>query len=132
MFYVHVETRISSLGYIKLKRLDNDIKTKNISKLVQMMKLKENQEKQVPHSGIEPTCITKTQCAWSRTVQCRNLLATEPTTSPRIITFTVQVNRTSWLRKNNNESFWKLQKYVFLKQNNFMRIDELPYHSSIF
>ena len=28
--------------------------------------------------------------------------------------------------------FVKLQKYAFLKQNNFMRIDELPYHSSLF
>ena len=32
MFYAHVDTRISSLSYIKLKRLDNDIKTKTISK----------------------------------------------------------------------------------------------------
>ena len=32
MFYAHVDTRISSLSYIKLKRLDNDIKTKSISK----------------------------------------------------------------------------------------------------
>ena len=29
-------------------------------------------------------------------------------------------------------NFVKLQKYAFLKQNNFMRIDELPYHSSLF
>ena len=32
MFYEHVDTRISSPGYIELKRLDNDIKTKSISK----------------------------------------------------------------------------------------------------
>ena len=32
VFYEHVDTRISSLVYIKLKRLDNDIKTKSISK----------------------------------------------------------------------------------------------------
>ena len=32
MFYEHVDTRISSLSYIKLERLDNDIKTKSISK----------------------------------------------------------------------------------------------------
>ena len=31
-FYEHVDTRISSLSYIKLKRLDNDIKTKSIAK----------------------------------------------------------------------------------------------------
>ena len=41
VFYGHVDTRISSLRYIKLNRLDNNIKTK----LVQIMKLKENQEK---------------------------------------------------------------------------------------
>ena len=28
--------------------------------------------------------------------------------------------------------FVKLQKYAFLKPNSFMRIDELPYHSSFF
>ena len=49
-----------------------------------------------------------------------------------VITCTVQVNRTSWLRQNNDEKFVKLQKYAFLKQYNFMRIDELPYHSSFF
>ena len=32
MFYEHVDTRFSSLRYIKLKRLDNDIKIKSISK----------------------------------------------------------------------------------------------------
>ena len=47
MFYEHLDTRISSLSYIKLKRLDNDIKTKAFQELVQMMKLKENQEKSV-------------------------------------------------------------------------------------
>ena len=30
MFYEHVDTGVSSLSYIKLKRLDNDIKTKSI------------------------------------------------------------------------------------------------------
>ena len=34
--------------------------------------------------------------------------------------------------KQRREIFLKLQKYAFLKQNNFMRIDELPYHSSLF
>ena len=41
-----MDTRISSLSYIKLKRLDIDIKTA-FQELVQMMKLKENQEKSV-------------------------------------------------------------------------------------
>ena len=34
--------------------------------------------------------------------------------------------------KTTTRNFVKLQKYAFLKQNNFMRIDELPYHSSLF
>ena len=29
-------------------------------------------------------------------------------------------------------NFCKITKYAFLKQNSFMRIDELPYHSSFF
>ena len=32
MFYEHVDTRISSLSYIKSKRLDNDMKSKSISR----------------------------------------------------------------------------------------------------
>ena len=37
------------------------------------------------------------------------------------------------LRDGFNEK-WEdpLQKYAFLQQNNFMRIDELPHHSSLF
>ena len=45
MFYEHVDTRISSLSYIIVKRFDNDIKTKTLQKLIQIMKLKENQNK---------------------------------------------------------------------------------------
>ena len=41
---------------------------KTIQKLVQIMKLKENQEKR-PHRGIEPACITKIQCLRSGTDQ---------------------------------------------------------------
>ena len=119
-------------GYIELKRLDNDTKTKSISKTCTNDETKGKPRKKVPHRCIEPAHITKTQSAWCGTVHCRNLSATEPSISPSVITCTVQVNRTSWLRRNNNENFVKLQKYAFLKQNNFMRIDELLYHSSLF
>ena len=53
----------SSLSYIKVKRFDKDIKTKTLQKLIQIMKLKENQntpppppkeKKTMPHHGIEP------------------------------------------------------------------------------
>ena len=82
-----------------------------------MMKLKENQEKKVSHRCIErePACITKTQCAWSGTVHCRNLSATEPSISSSVITCTVQVNRTSWLRRKNNENFCKITKICLLE-----------------
>ena len=132
MFYEHVDTRISSLSYIKLKRLNNDIKTKSISKTCTNDETKGKPRKKVSHRCIEPACITKTQCAWSGTVQCRNLSATEPSISPSVIACTVQVNRTSWLRQTTTIIFVKLQKYALLKQNNFMRIDELPHHSSLF
>ena len=82
-----------------------------------MMKLKENQEKKVPLRCIEPTtaCITKTRCAWSGTVHCRNLSATEPSILPSVITCTEQVNRTSWLRRNNNENFCEITKICLLE-----------------
>ena len=85
-----------------------------------MMKLKENEEKKVPHRCIEPAmaCISKTQkkkCAWSGTVHCRNLSAIELSLTPSVITCTVQVNRASWLRRNNNENFCKITKMCLLE-----------------
>ena len=88
------------------------LKQKAFQKLVQMMKLKENQEKKY-HSYRTRMHNKKTQCAWSRTVQCRNFSATEPSISPSVITCTVQENRTSSLRQNNNENFCKITK-IFL------------------
>ena len=35
-------------------------------------------------------------------------------------------------KKTKTRNFVKLQIYAFLKQNTFLRIDELPYHSSFF
>ena len=50
-----------------------------------------------------------------------------------VITCTVQVNRTSWLRQNNDEKFCKITKICLLEtKKNFMRIDELPFNSSLF
>ena len=49
-----------------------------------------------------------------------------------VITCIVQVNLTSFCVKTTTRNFVKLQKYASLKQINFMRIDELPYHSSLF
>ena len=81
------------------------------------MKLKKNQEKKVPHRCIEPAtaCITKTQSAWSGMAHCRNLSATERSISANVITCTVQVDRTSWLHRNNNENFCKITKICLLE-----------------
>ena len=71
------------------------------------MKLKENQEKSAT-SVYRTHMHNKTQCAWSGTVQCRNLSTTELSISP-------SVNRTSWLRQNNNENFCKITKICLLE-----------------
>ena len=115
MFYEQVETGISSLSYIKLNRLDNDVKTKSILRTCTNDETKGKPRKKVSHPGIEPAYITKTQCAWSGTVQSRNLSATEPSISPSVITCTVQVTRTSWLRQNNNDNFCKITKICLLE-----------------
>ena len=94
------------------------------------MKLKENQEKK-PHPGIEPE-FNKTRCARSGTVQRRYHSATLPSISEVLLLVQYKWTGQVGCVKTKTRNFVKLQKYVFLKQNNFMRIDELPYHSSLF
>ena len=77
-------------------------------KNIQIMKLKENQEKNA--TSRYRTNITKTQCAWSGIVQHQTDSVTEPSISLSIITCTVQVNWTSLLRQNNDEKFSKVTK----------------------
>ena len=48
VFYEHVDMRVSSLRYIELKRLDNDIKTKSISKTCTNYETKGKQRQKVP------------------------------------------------------------------------------------
>ena len=57
-FYEHVDTRISSLGYIKLKRLDNDIKQKAFQKLYKLWNQRKTKKK-VPHRDFKPACMRK-------------------------------------------------------------------------
>ena len=114
VFYEHVDTRIPSLGYIKLKRLDNDIKQKAFQKLVQIMKLKKPRKK-CHICGIEPACITKTLCARSGTVQRLTHWATLSSISRSVITCTVQVNQTRWLLENKDEKFCKITKICLLE-----------------
>ena len=113
VFYEHVDTRISSLSYIKLKRSDNDIKKKAFQKLAQIMKLKENQEKK-PHPGIEPEFNKNSVCMErnSSTPIPPGHIAVDIRS---VITCTVQVNRTSWLRQNNEEKFCKITKTCLLE-----------------
>ena len=49
-----MDTRISSLSYIKLKHLVNVIKTKSISKTCTNYETKGKPRKKLPHPGIEP------------------------------------------------------------------------------
>ena len=67
VFYEHVDTRISSLSYIKLKRLDNDIKTKSISKTCTNYETKGKPKQKKTHPGIEPE-FNKNSVCMERTV----------------------------------------------------------------
>ena len=102
------------------------------------MKLKENQEKKVPHRGIEPAYITKTQSARSGTVQRQTHSTTMiPERYNLYSTDQIRYSTSAWTGqvgcvKTTTRNFVKLQKYDFLKQNSFMSIDELPYYSSFF
>ena len=94
------------------------LKQKAFQILVQIMKLKENQEK-VSHCGIEPACITKTLCARSGTVHRLTHWATLSSISWTVKTCTVQVNRISWLRQNKDEIFCKITKICLLETKYF-------------
>ena len=102
------------------------LKQKALQKLPQIMKLKENQEKK-PHPGIEPE-FNKNSVCMERNSSTPIPLGHIAVDTRSIITCTVQVG----FVKTTTRNFVKLQKYAFCKQNNFMRIDELPYHSSLF
>ena len=126
-----MDTRFSTLSYIKLKRLDNDIKTKSITKTCTNYETIGKPRKK-SHIPVSNPNLTKSRCAWSGTVQRRYHSATMPSISE--VLFLVQYKWTGQVGcvKTTTRNFVKLQKYAFLKQNNFMRIDELPYHSSLF
>ena len=107
------------------------LKQKAFQKLAQIMKLKENQEKKC-HIPVSNSNSNKNSVCMERNSSTPIPLGHIAVVNRSVITCTVQVNRTSWLRQTTTRNFVKLQKYAFLKQNNFMRIDELPYHSSLF
>ena len=107
------------------------LKQKSFQKLAQIMKLKENQEKK-GHIPVSNPNLTKTRCAWSGTVQRRYHSATLPSISEVLLLVQYKWTGQVGCVKTTTRNLVKLQKHAFLKQNNFMRIDELPYHSSLF
>ena len=98
------------------------LKQKAFEKLAQIMK---------PHPGIEPE-FNKNSVCMERNSSTPLPLGHIAVDIRSVITCTVQVNRTRWLRQNNDEKSCKITKICLLETNNFMRIDELPYHSSLF
>ena len=96
------------------------------------MKLKENQENDAT-SRYRTQFDNKNSMCMKQNSPTPNPLVHRAVDIRSVLTWTVQVNRTSWLRQNNDEKFCNIsKKNAFLKQNHFIRIDELPYHSSLF
>ena len=95
------------------------------------MKQKENQGKKCHIVVSNPHKNPKNSVCMERNSLTPNPLGHRAIDIMSVITCSVQVNRTSWLRQNDDEKFCKIIK-ICLKQYNLMRIDELPYHSSLF
>ena len=89
------------------------LKQKAFQKLAQIMKLKENQEKK-PHPGIEPEFNKNSMCM-ERNSSTLIPLGHIAVDIRSVNTCTVQVNRTSWLRQNNDEKFCKITKICLLE-----------------
>ena len=92
------------------------LKQKAFQKLAQIMKLKENQEKK---SHIP---VSNPNCAKNKNSVCMEWNSSTPIPLGHIavdirsvITCTVQVDRTSWLRQNNDEKFCKITKICLLE-----------------
>ena len=82
-------------------------------KLAQIMKLKENQEKKT-HPGIEPE-FNKNSVCMERISSTPIPLGHIAVDIRSVITCTVQVDRTSWLRQNNDKKFCKITKICLLE-----------------
>ena len=89
------------------------LKQKAFQKLAQIMKLKENQEKK-PQPGIEPE-FNKSSVCIERNSYTPIPLGHIAVDIRSVITCTVQVNWTSWLRQNNDEKFCKITKICLLE-----------------
>ena len=106
-------TCISLLSYIKSKRLDNDIKNKkhfkNLHKLWNLRKTKKK-----CHIGVSNPNNLNSVCM-ERNSSTPIPLGHSAVDIRSGITCTVQVNRTSWLRQNNDEKFGKITKICLLE-----------------
>ena len=70
--------------------------------------------KKMPHPGIEPE-FNKTSVCMERNSSTPIPLGHIAVEIRSVITCTVQVNRTSWLRQNNDEKFCKITKICLLE-----------------
>ena len=90
------------------------LKQKVFQKLAKIMKLKENQEKKSsipvsnPHRNKNSVCME-----WNSSTPIP--LGHIAVDIRSVITCTVQVNRKSWLRENNDEKFCKITKICLLE-----------------
>ena len=89
------------------------LKQKAFQNLAQIIKLKENQEKKT-HPGIEPE-FNKNSVCMERNSSTPMPLGHIAVDVRSVNTCTVQVNRTSWLRQNNDEKFCKITKICLLE-----------------
>ena len=92
------------------------LKQKAFQKLAQIMKLKENQEKKchIPVSNPKHAKNKNSVCM-ERNSSTPIPLGHIAVDIRSVITCTVQVNRTSWLRENNDEKFCKITKICLLE-----------------
>ena len=89
------------------------LKQKAFQKLAQIMKLKENQAKKSHIPVSNPN--NKSSVCMERNSSTPIPLGHIAVDISSVITCTVQVNRTSWLRENNDEKFCKITKICLLE-----------------
>ena len=91
-------------------------KQKTFQKLAQIMKLKENQEKKCHIPVSNPNYAkNKNSVCMERNSSTPIPLGHIAVDISGVITCTVQVNQTSWLRQNNDEKFCKITKICLLE-----------------
>ena len=89
------------------------LKQKAFQKLAQIIKLKENQEKKCLVSVSNPN--NKNSVCFERNSSTPIPLGHSVVDIKSVITCTEQMNRTSWLRENNDEKFGKITKICLLE-----------------